>query len=101
MPKLIYKPALEVLRTRRGTPSHESKIVQLFLRADPLKEMYPDVSPYVYCFQNPVKYVDPDGREVMDPGDRFKTIRDAAKDFAKLYNDNSIRDKKEYGGGYI
>ncbi len=29
---------------------------------DPLAEKYYDVSPYVYCKNNPVKYVDPDGR---------------------------------------
>lgn len=33
---------------------------------DPLAEKYPGISPYVYCNDNPVNYVDPDairGRE--------------------------------------
>ncbi len=30
---------------------------------DPLAEKYCDVSPYAYCKNNPVKYVDPDGKD--------------------------------------
>ena len=36
----------------------------LWLGVDPLASKYPGVSPYVYCVGNPVKYVDPDGRDV-------------------------------------
>ena len=35
----------------------------LWLGVDPLASKYPGGSPYVYCVGNPVKYVDPDGRE--------------------------------------
>jgi RHS repeat-associated protein len=37
--------------------------VSIWLSVDPLAEKYPNVSPYVYCFNNPVLYVDPDGRD--------------------------------------
>ncbi|MDR0834670.1 MAG: RHS repeat-associated core domain-containing protein, partial [Candidatus Symbiothrix sp.] len=33
-----------------------------FTTIDPLAEKYYSVSPYAYCLNNPVKYVDPDGR---------------------------------------
>ena len=36
-----------------------------FTSRDPLFEKYPTVSPYAYCANNPVKYVDPDGREKL------------------------------------
>jgi RHS repeat-associated protein len=34
---------------------------------DPLAHKYPNVSSYVYCMGNPVKYVDPDGRQFITP----------------------------------
>ena len=35
----------------------------LWFGTDPLQHKYPMNSPYVYCNGNPVKYVDPDGRD--------------------------------------
>jgi RHS repeat-associated protein len=32
---------------------------------DPLAMKYPDMSGYVYCMGNPIKYIDPDGRQVI------------------------------------
>jgi len=37
--------------------------LSLWLSVDPLAEKYPNVSSYVYCENNPVKFVDPDGRD--------------------------------------
>jgi len=34
-------------------------------RVDPLAEKYYNISPYAYCAGNPVKFVDPDGRDVL------------------------------------
>ena len=34
----------------------------IFLQKDPLAEKYYNISPYAYCANNPVNFVDPDGR---------------------------------------
>jgi RHS repeat-associated protein len=36
-----------------------------FTTMDPLAEKYYSISPYVYCLNNPVKYVDPDGKDII------------------------------------
>ena len=70
----------------------------LWDRMDPLCEKYYNVSPYVYCLNNPVRLVDYKG---MAPGDFFLTVDKAAIDFGLYYNDNSIRERTEYGSTII
>lgn len=39
-------------------------ILPMWDRVDPLCEKYYHISPYAYCGNNPVRFVDPDGREI-------------------------------------
>ena len=66
----------------------------MFTSLDPHCEKYYNVSPYVYCLNNPMKLVDRDGKE---PGEFFTSPENAAKDFGMLFNGNSIKVNKEYG----
>ena len=39
----------------------------LWYGVDPLAEKYPSVSSLIYCFDNPIKFIDPDGRKTKKP----------------------------------
>ncbi len=46
---------------------------------DPLAEKYYSISPYVYCLNNPVKFVDPDGRDPKNPAHWLQFAKDLYK----------------------
>ncbi len=43
---------------------HYHPTLSIWLSVDPMSDKYPGVSPYTYCGNNPVRLVDPDGREI-------------------------------------
>ncbi|WP_309846869.1 RHS repeat-associated core domain-containing protein [Chryseobacterium sp. SLBN-27] len=53
--------------------------VSLWLNVDPLAEKYPSWSPYVYCGNNPINYIDPDGN--------FRLPANATREQRRLYNE--------------
>ena len=67
-----------------------------FTTMDPLAEQYYAFSPYAYCGNNPVRFVDKNGME-YGPGDVFPTMDAAAIDWGKYYGGRSIIDQREYG----
>ena len=42
-----------------------SSDLSVWLSVDPMAAKYPSLSPYVYCADNPVRCVDPDGEEIV------------------------------------
>jgi len=44
---------------------HLTLDVPRFTTVDLLAEKYYSISPYVYCANNPIKYIDPDGRKIV------------------------------------
>ena len=45
---------------------HYNSALSIWLSVDPMSDKYPSTSPYTYCGNNPVKLVDPDGREMLE-----------------------------------
>ena len=42
---------------------HYNSDLSIWLSVDPMSDKYPGTSPYTYCGNNPVRLVDPDGRD--------------------------------------
>ena len=40
--------------------------LSIWISVDPMVDKYPNLSPYVYCVNNPVRLVDPKGKEIGD-----------------------------------
>ena len=49
-----------------GARYMDHELTTMWLSVDPMADKYPGISPYAYCVWNPVRLVDPDGREVGD-----------------------------------
>lgn len=47
-----------------GARYYDPKL-SIWLSVDPLAEKYPNISPYAYVANNPIIYIDPDGREII------------------------------------
>ena len=43
-----------------------SSDLSIWLSVDPMSDKYPSLSPYVYCADNPVRLVDPNGEETLE-----------------------------------
>jgi RHS repeat-associated protein len=65
-----------------GTRWYDPARIQ-FWTMDPLAEKYPWISPYAYCGNNPLRYIDPDGRdiwEINEMGEIIKRMKDKMQD---------------------
>jgi RHS repeat-associated protein len=69
-----------------------------WLSVDPLADKYPGLSPYNYTLNNPLKYVDPDGREVKsEDQEHLQKTADRLNEFFKGANISVISVEGEEG----
>ncbi len=73
---------------------HYNSALSIWLSVDPMADKYPSTSPYAYCANNPVKLVDPDGREWLNEEDeKFAQLLIACAQKQQL---KYKKDTKEY-----
>ena len=93
-------------QTQMDTTLATKNDVSKWLSPDPLSDKYPEISPYAYCGWNPVKYIDPDGRDIYrydkETGDikLYKKTDDNFDQFGKFKynrrtNEYELRTKKD------
>ena len=58
-----------------GARYMDHELTTMWLSVDPMADKYPSISPYAYCAWNPVKLVDPDGREIWINGSDGNSYR--------------------------
>ncbi len=78
-----------------GARYYWSELLTGWLSVDPMSDKYPNISPYAYCMWNPVKLVDPDGKEVDD--DWYMTKSGEVKWDKKIKGPNDVPE----GGVYL
>ena len=79
-----------------GARQHEPTLAR-WDRIDPLCEKYYSVSPYAYCANNPVKFIDPDGRTIyVDDGNGNRYRYEDGK-----YYDNDGNEYNPEEGSYL
>ncbi len=59
--------------------------LSVWLSVDPMSDMYPMLSPYVYVANNPILYCDPDGKKIIFPNLKTSFGYNFQMDINKLY----------------
>jgi RHS repeat-associated protein len=78
-----------------GARYMDHELMTMWLSVDPMSDKYPGISPYAYCAWNPVKLIDPDGRDVLPCSDKayemiLRSIPIEARAYVKRNSDGYI-----------
>jgi RHS repeat-associated protein len=80
-------------------------MIAVWYGVDPLVEKYPNMGGYVYCANNPVKFIDPDGKVIVpvhgtwSNKNTWKDLAGIANACGKFFGDNNLGARFEWSGG--
>ena len=70
-----------------GARYMDHELMTMWLSVDPMADKYPSISPYAYCAWNPMKLVDPNGREIYyKEGNSYYVYKKNAEGKYGFYN---------------
>jgi len=75
-----------------GARYYWSEVLTGWLSVDPMMDRYMSTSPYAYCAWNPIKLVDPDGREIWKP----EMLKDGTVNYVMEEGDNAKTLQQQY-----
>ena len=74
-----------------GARYYDATLMTGWTAVDPMADKYPNISPYAYCAWNPVKLVDPDGKDIWDLN----------KDGELIWKESSETDQIHANGAFV
>ena len=81
-----------------GARYYDSDLMTGWLSVDPLADKYPGVSPYNYCALNPIRVVDPNGREISASNDWYKDEKGHVHWDANVQSQADLKNGESYIG---
>ena len=82
-----------------GARYMDHELMTGWLSVDPMADKYPSMSPYAYCAWNPIKLVDPDGRDVylLTNDGHIKRSQELTDKYQNKYGGNDVLYSQETG----
>ena len=81
-----------------GARYYDSDLMTGWLSVDPMSDKYPNLSPYNYCALNPIRVVDPNGREISASNDWYKDEKGHVHWDANVHSPADLKNGESYIG---
>ncbi len=81
-----------------GARYMDHELMTMWLSVDPMADKYPSMSPYNYCMWNPIKLVDPNGKETVTNDDWYKDAKGHVHWDANVHSQDDLKNGETYLG---